>query len=751
MSRTFVSVWLLFLGCYPSIKPFRDLPRPPDTTEDLMPEIETTEEGAVIPPPDTACLPNCYSKVCGPDGCGGFCGTCPEGSVCSVTQAYCVSKTIQKPLGAYCGEFGECKPMLDFSGITTYPNPYWPSCLDDQCMEGPCLFGFCSRNCTIHKDTEENVSKMPFADGIEDEDTPKNDCEGGKTQVFSTGFVCIAQKASGGNNGVCFPKSSFKPCSSALDCPPSEACGYVTLKGNIEKRCLAKPEGAVGLGKRCGYDERTGRYIFCESYLCSDKGFCSAPCDSNDQCLTEKASCKDNFCANQNKVCTTNADCSAYSCSSLGKADFFDAYLSICVPKTCLSDTQCGDEAYYCLHSTTVQSGAIQVSGECVPRLLGGRKTGEECHVGKDDETPDIPCENEAYCIQDTCLAMCENDDDCPSSMMCSLSRLGGTDSEEVFLCSPIPPSSPVCTDPSQCICSPVFRASPRQLELRCINPKPSALPFSNLCGEAFYGNMCDTGYCLLEDSANLRPGFCSKVCKDDSDCPSRTSLGSAMVKWVCAGLSMFSNFTVFLGDDLFVSWCVPVPAGSSLEKCQSDNDCEQPFEVCKPFVRHGIPATESTITGYCILSDNGFDTNMPCALKNKGEECKTGICEPMPSGDSGFCSKMCQSDLDCIDIAWDARCEKKTLVWQTDLTIGTCKRTTICSPCIDDMDCLPSFVCADATALPYMDDFRCSRACATDEDCLDIAPGSKCVETDAPYRTNETGKTKVCLPTPCS
>jgi len=751
MLGVLISALLLIYACYPDIKRYQDLPRLSDALLDSSSEIETIGDGTVSPRFDSGCIPNCYSKVCGDDGCGGLCGTCPEGSVCSVTQAYCVSKSIQKPLGSYCGEYGECKPMLDFGGVATYPNPYWPSCLDDQCLEGQCLFGFCSRNCKIHKDTEDNVSKMPFADGIEDEDTPKNDCEGGKGEILSTGFVCIDQKGSPASLGVCFPRSSFKPCSSSSDCPPSEACGYIAIKGNIEKRCVAKPEGAASLGQKCGHDEKTGRYIFCESWLCSDRGFCSAPCDSNSQCLTQSASCREGLCQNQNKVCTTDADCSAYSCSYMAKADFFDSHLSLCVPKTCLSDTQCGDEGYYCRHYTTPQSGTFSLSGECVPKLPGGRKTGEECRVDKDDETPDIPCENETYCIQNTCLAMCENDDDCPSSMMCSASKLGTKEKDEVFLCNPISPSNPACTDPDACICSPVLRASPRQLELKCIDAKPSALPFSSLCGEAFYGNMCDTGYCLLEDSANLRPGFCSKVCRDDSDCPSRTSLGGSLVKWVCAGISMFSNLTLFLGDDIFVSWCVPVPAGSSLERCTRDSDCQHPSEVCKPFVRHGIPATESTVTGYCVLSEGGTDTNMPCVLKNGGKECKTGICEPMPTGDFGFCSKLCQSDFDCADIAWDARCERKTLVWETDLSVTVCKRTTICSPCIDDMDCLPSFVCADATALPYMDDFRCSKPCATDEECLEVAPNSRCVETDAPYRTNKTGKTKVCLPTPCS
>lgn len=33
------------------------------------------------------CLPDCVEKLCGEDGCGGSCGTCPDG--CSCIEGYC--------------------------------------------------------------------------------------------------------------------------------------------------------------------------------------------------------------------------------------------------------------------------------------------------------------------------------------------------------------------------------------------------------------------------------------------------------------------------------------------------------------------------------------------------------------------------------------------------------------------------------------------------------------------------------------
>jgi len=49
----------------------------PDVEPDVVVNPETIEETS----PEVVCTPDCTDKVCGPDGCGGFCGT-EEGGVC---------------------------------------------------------------------------------------------------------------------------------------------------------------------------------------------------------------------------------------------------------------------------------------------------------------------------------------------------------------------------------------------------------------------------------------------------------------------------------------------------------------------------------------------------------------------------------------------------------------------------------------------------------------------------------------------
>jgi hypothetical protein len=49
------------------------------------------------------CEPNCWNKQCGPDGCGGSCGTCPVGYTCNPGGACVPGGT-----GKSCLEITEC-------------------------------------------------------------------------------------------------------------------------------------------------------------------------------------------------------------------------------------------------------------------------------------------------------------------------------------------------------------------------------------------------------------------------------------------------------------------------------------------------------------------------------------------------------------------------------------------------------------------------------------------------------------------
>ncbi|MFA6376557.1 MAG: hypothetical protein WCX69_04130, partial [Candidatus Paceibacterota bacterium] len=82
-----------------------------------------------------ACAPNCVGKVCGSDGCGGFCGTCASDKTCA--NGACVSSCVPDS----CSSLGRnCGSVSDGCGATL-------NC--GECSSGKtCNNGVCG-NCTI--------------------------------------------------------------------------------------------------------------------------------------------------------------------------------------------------------------------------------------------------------------------------------------------------------------------------------------------------------------------------------------------------------------------------------------------------------------------------------------------------------------------------------------------------------------------------------------------------------------------------
>ncbi|MFH1532294.1 MAG: C-type lectin domain-containing protein [Pseudomonadota bacterium] len=101
--------------------------------------------------PLDCCFPNCAGKECGPDGCGGSCGSCP-GGVCAggvyVTPAACVAGTCLQGQQVGCDDQDPCttdgcEPQ---TGCVHAPAPGQPpcasdgvSCTTDVCSDGVCM------------------------------------------------------------------------------------------------------------------------------------------------------------------------------------------------------------------------------------------------------------------------------------------------------------------------------------------------------------------------------------------------------------------------------------------------------------------------------------------------------------------------------------------------------------------------------------------------------------------------------------
>lgn len=109
----------------------------PDPGEDPgAPEVDFGADPAGEP----GCVPNCTGKVCGSNGCGGSCGTCPDGFTCTGGDCICIPDCGGgfKECGPDgCG--GECGVVPCPEGCTPPPSPGSGGAPEFKCMtSGPC-------------------------------------------------------------------------------------------------------------------------------------------------------------------------------------------------------------------------------------------------------------------------------------------------------------------------------------------------------------------------------------------------------------------------------------------------------------------------------------------------------------------------------------------------------------------------------------------------------------------------------------
>jgi hypothetical protein len=162
------------------------------------------------------CSPNCSGKVCGDDGCGGTCGTCPvAGQVCN--KGVCCSPNCS---GKVCGDNG-CG-----GSCGTCPTP------GQVCKNGIC----CTPNCT---------GKVCGDDGC-----------GGSCGTCPSGISCI-------NNGT---KCCAPVCSG--DCGP-DGCGGICGTCRTEQTCSNGVCCTPNCLQLCGQDDGCGSK--CSSTLINDK------------------------------------------------------------------------------------------------------------------------------------------------------------------------------------------------------------------------------------------------------------------------------------------------------------------------------------------------------------------------------------------------------------------------------------------------------------------------------------------------
>ncbi len=273
-----------------------------------------------------SCEPDCADRVCGSDGCGGVCGSCPAGQACRVGAC------------AVCG----CTPDQQCGD-----NGCGSSC--GECLAGQvCSAGRCIAPLPFACRGYETASApgCPFAPGFEGCCYPTGQalwCEDGQTFCLD----CAASGALCGWDAI----NRFYNCDSAGAADPAglfpRECGGCTPDCGA-RRCGPDPQGC---GSSCGHCATGQR--------CRD-GVCVAGCAPD--CAARE--CGDDGCGGSCGACPAGLICEQHRCVA--------GCRPACAGRAC-GDDGCGGSCGECPSGTHCRGGqcTTECGHECLPGSVG--------------------------------------------------------------------------------------------------------------------------------------------------------------------------------------------------------------------------------------------------------------------------------------------------------------------------------------------------------------------------------------------
>jgi hypothetical protein len=264
------------------------------------------------------CTPDCESRACGDDGCGGECGACAEDQLCNLAgaclDAICTPSCDHRSCGddGCGGSCGDCSPGTqcgDGGGCECAPSCDDRSCGDDGCG-GSC--GSCADNELCSSGT---CTCMPDCG---DHECGDNGC-GGSCGRCSTPKVC-----DGSQQCSCTPDCEGRSCGldgcggSCGECEGIQVCN--TNEGQCQDTCQGDCTGKI-----CGDDGCSVSCGACDSGLTCEDGVscvcvpaCAGKQCGDDGCGHECGSCDDGLDCTSEGHCECVPDCSGRECGDDG-------------------------------------------------------------------------------------------------------------------------------------------------------------------------------------------------------------------------------------------------------------------------------------------------------------------------------------------------------------------------------------------------------------------------------------------------
>ena len=644
------------------------------------------------------CEPFCQPGwECGPDGCGGVCGPgCGFGELCNNAKHSCDTfdpPPDLSPFGGECQRGGDCQPFVN-TPSGSVDNPAWPACMNAKCETGQCFEPACTKSCTLTKDivdAEGNVGP----DGIDDPDAPFDDCQGAVDGWMGEDYTCIAFAPPGQGMPVnfCVPGTTFKPCANNSDCPGTETCQLQYILGAYSTRCAAAPKGAATIGEFCNRNPDEGDVTYCETRLCFGPG-CTGFCESDEDCGTNAMVCLPDF-------------------EIFGDSNP-DITFPICWGKPCDSNADCpGDEHFCRINFNGEYDEGAAWEHYCASAAPDAAAVGEACEDDATDAIPKPPCAGP--CLNNgTCSAICQADSDCAAggdSMKCNANASGvdynNDDVDDQYLplglCVDFPGTQTPCGADTDCAGSPTPEACDYFSFFQpdgamdatgiCTETKPGEGDVGDACGGSS-GVTCKSGFCL--GSQGDQPGFCTALCSKKSDCPAgpqTLGLFAGTYNMFCFAYLYSNGLDVTTPEDtVYVPLCRPVVSEvSPLDDCSADLTCTGADQACQA-IAIAVGATGPTSVEYLCFgagfndalgdfklstADLGDACDITFESSSPSQHCKSNYCLPGAGDDKGYCSKLCATDEDCSEP--NMKCEDLVLIDRKgtaqDVTTQVCKK----------------------------------------------------------------------------